>query len=62
MKFKELSQLSTQDLKLKIEELKKDLIKLNAQVSTGTAIKNPGQIKKSKKDNCKNIDYTQLKK
>ena len=33
----------------KIAEMKKELIKLNAQVAIGTAIKNPGQIKKIKK-------------
>ena len=33
----------------KIVEMKKELVKLNAQVVIGTALKNPGQIKKIKK-------------
>ncbi len=33
----------------KIAEMKKELVKLNAQVAIGTALKNPGQIKKIKK-------------
>ncbi len=49
MKYKELKSLESAELKSKLEELKKELIKLNAQVSTGTAVKNPGQIKQAKK-------------
>ena len=46
-------------------EMKKELVKMNAQVATGTALKNPGQLKSIKKslariltisnDNKKNI-------
>lgn len=49
MKVKELRQLSEQDLKQKMDELYKDLMKENAQISTGTVPKNPGKIKVMKK-------------
>lgn len=48
-KKKELASMSKSDLLEKIKELKKELIKENAQVATGTAPKNPGQIKAMRK-------------
>ncbi|MBN2458011.1 50S ribosomal protein L29 [Candidatus Woesearchaeota archaeon] len=45
MKAKELRKLSGKDIDKKIEELKLEMIKLNAQVATGTQLKNPGQIR-----------------
>lgn len=49
MKSKELRGMSKEELQSKILELKKDLMKLNTQVSTGTNVKESGQIKKIKK-------------
>lgn len=49
MKFKELKSMSKIELENKIVEVKKELIKLNAQVATGTNPKSPGLIKQSKK-------------
>ena len=49
MKAKELRDLTIKDLETKLDELKKELIKLNAQVATGTVPKSPGQIKQIKK-------------
>ena len=49
MKIKELRQNSEEDLRKKKDELRKELIKLNAQVATGTTPKSPGQIKDIKK-------------
>lgn len=49
MKAKELKLMPNEDLKIKIAELKKELIKFNAQVSTGTVPKNAGQIREAKK-------------
>lgn len=49
MKFKELKLMSGTDLKEKISEIKKELMKLNAQVAMGTIIKNSGQINEMKK-------------
>ena len=49
MKSKEIRSLDGKALDEKILELKKELLKINAQVAIGSAIKNPGQIKKIKK-------------
>ena len=46
MKKLELKQKSEEDLKKNLSELRKDLMKLNAQRSTGTVPENPGNIKK----------------
>ena len=48
-KKKELASMTEADLLGKMEELKKELIKENAQVATGTVPKNPGQIRAMKK-------------
>jgi len=48
-KFKEFEDMEKEELKTRLAELKKELIKLNAQVATGTNPKNPGQIKQLKK-------------
>ena len=49
MKSKEIRGMDKNTLNEKMLELKKDLIKLNAQVAIGTALKNPGQVRKIKK-------------
>ena len=49
MKYKEISLMNEESLKIKIEELNTELIKVNAEVATGTTIKNPMQIKEIKK-------------
>ena len=46
MKYKELVQLPDEELIKKVDEAELELMKLNAQVATGTAPKNPGQITK----------------
>ncbi|HLC99139.1 MAG TPA: 50S ribosomal protein L29 [Candidatus Nanoarchaeia archaeon] len=48
-KIKEFRGLSDSELKKRLEELRKELIKLNAQVATGTVPKSPGLIKDTKK-------------
>jgi len=50
MKFKELTQMSRDEQSNKLKELQLELIKLNAQVATGTPPKNAGQLKRMKKD------------
>lgn len=50
MKAKEIRLLSNEDLNVKLVELKKELLKLNAQISTGTTPKSPGQVKEVKKN------------
>lgn len=49
MKAKELKSMSDQELKEKLSDLKKELMKHNAQISTGTTPKSPGQVKETKK-------------
>tara|TARA_Y100000310_G_scaffold291063_1_gene318715 strand:- start:5054 stop:5242 length:189 start_codon:yes stop_codon:yes gene_type:complete len=49
MKIKELRQTSPTELKDKLVELQKELIKHNAQVASGTTPKSPGQMKQIKK-------------
>jgi ribosomal protein L29 len=49
MKTKDLRGLGKEELKAKMVELRKELIKHNAQVATGTIPKSPGQVKQTKK-------------
>jgi len=49
MKIKDIRSMSKEELGSKLIELRKELIKHNAQVATGTTPKSPGQIKKTKK-------------
>ncbi len=49
MKFKELKAMQPGELKDKIIELKKELMKENAQVAIGTVPKNPRKLRLAKK-------------
>ena len=49
MKDIDPTKMSKDEIRAKVLELKKELIKLNAQTATGTAPKNPMQIKTTKK-------------
>ncbi|MBU90690.1 50S ribosomal protein L29 [Candidatus Woesearchaeota archaeon] len=49
MKAKEIKAMEKSALNEKLLELKKELVKINAQVAIGTALKNPGQVRKIKK-------------
>ena len=49
MKIKDLRTMGKQELEEKVLELKKELIKLNAQIATGTNPKSPRQPRKIKK-------------
>ena len=49
IKKSEFKQMSKVQLNEKLNELKKELMKYNAQVSTGTVPENPGKIKSIKK-------------
>ena len=53
MKAKEIRSMSKEDLQAKLEELKKELVRINAQISTGTTPKSPGQVKQIKKNIAK---------
>jgi len=50
LKKNDLKKLNGTQLKEKLVELKKELIKINAQVATGTNPQNPGQVKQIKKN------------
>jgi ribosomal protein L29 len=50
VKFKELVQMTGEEQIKKLKELELELIKLNAQVATGTPPKNAGQLRRLKKD------------
>lgn len=45
MKTKELAKATEKELTSKLGDLKKELVKLNAQRSTGTAMENPKRIR-----------------
>lgn len=49
MKIKEITGMERKASEEKLLELKKELVKMNAQVAIGSAIKNTSQIKKIKK-------------
>jgi large subunit ribosomal protein L29 len=61
MKSKELHTLSIGELKDKLSEAYKDLMKQNAQIATGTVPKSPGQIKQLKKTIAKINTIIQIK-
>ena len=50
MKIKDIRQMGAKELEDKLSEARMELMKLNAQVATGTAPKSPGQIKATKKN------------
>jgi len=50
MKTKELKSKSREEIESQLFELRKELIKLNTQVATGTTLKSPGQVRKIKKN------------
>ncbi len=47
--MKELKGLSPEELKARSTEMKKELMKLNVQVSTGSTPGNPGKLRQIKK-------------
>ena len=49
MKAKEIRGTDKSVINEKVTELKKELVKINAQIVIGTAIKNPGQVRELKK-------------
>jgi len=50
MNRKDLLSIDKSEYNSKIVEFRKELVKLNAQAATGTAMKNPGQLKQTKKN------------
>ncbi len=60
MKKKDIKSMSKDKIESQLLELRRELIKLNTQVATGTTLKNPGQVKNIKKNIARLL--TQLKK
>ncbi len=50
MKAFDTTKMSKEEIQAKLLELRKELIKLNAQAATGSAPKNPRQIKTTKRN------------
>jgi large subunit ribosomal protein L29 len=61
VKKKELSQLSRQNLEKKLIDLKKQLMQINSQISTGTPPENPGGIKHIKKTIARIVTFMKNK-
>ena len=49
MKSKQIKSMSQDEIKAKLYELRKEQVKLNAQISSGTNMKNPALVKQTKK-------------
>ena len=49
MRAKDLRSMSKENIDSKLLELKKELVKQNAQIATGTTPKSPGQLREIKK-------------
>lgn len=47
---KEFQNLAFEEIRLRLRELKKELMKENVHISSGTASSNPGKIKQTKKN------------
>ena len=50
IKNKDIRKMNKQEQENKLLELKKDLIKINAQIAAGTVPENPGNVKNVKKN------------
>jgi large subunit ribosomal protein L29 len=50
MKYKDVKELATEEINSKILEMKKELAKERARISSGTKSENPGKIKKLRRD------------
>lgn len=48
-KIKDLQTLSEEELKSKLIDLKKEIMKQNAQIATGTTPKSPGKLRQTKR-------------
>ena len=60
MKVKELRLMSEPDLKNKMTELQKELMKINTQVATRTVSKNPTKARQIKKTIAKILTIMQI--
>ncbi|MDP3990028.1 MAG: 50S ribosomal protein L29 [archaeon] len=58
---KDLRALESNELQKRLEEFKKELLKLNVQVSTGGSAANPGKLKQTKKNIARVLTLVQEK-
>ena len=49
MKTKDIHALSVEDIEKRMSEARRELMKLNAQIASGTTPSSPGQVKQLKK-------------
>ena len=49
IKKNELKQMNKEQLKEKMNDLRKELLKINTQISTGTTLESPGRVKEIKR-------------
>lgn len=49
IKKNDFKQMDEESLKKKLSDLKKEMVKINAQISTGTPPENPGRVREMKK-------------
>jgi large subunit ribosomal protein L29 len=62
MKKKEIAAMSVEELKARLVELRKELMKLNTQVAAGTPPKNSGQVRAVKKNIARILTFIKDKK
>ena len=61
MKKSELKNMSKENMKTKISELKKELMKLQSQVARGTPPENPGKIRSLKRNIARILTHSNKK-
>ncbi len=49
MKAKQVKALSIEDIKTKLTELRKEMVKYNTQIAAGTSIKSPALVRNTKR-------------
>ncbi len=49
MKYTQIKEMQTEELQKKLQEARRELVKLNATVATGSASQSPGKVRTAKK-------------
>lgn len=49
MEIKQIKAMTAEEIKSKIDELRKEMIKHNTQISSGASIKSPGLVRNTKR-------------
>ncbi len=60
-KTKELAALNIAELETRLEEFKKELLKLNTQVGSGANTQNPGRLRQLKKNIARVYTFRAMK-